>query len=87
MKLNPSFLTHTVKGEHYVISTNESKFKGIIKNNETSAFIVECLKSDTTENAIVDKLMSEYKGVKRAIVERDVANIIDKLRKIGAIEE
>ena len=87
MRLNPRFLTHEKKGEHYIISTSDTDFKGIVKNNETAAFIVECLKANTTESAIVDKLLSEYKGAERPTVERDVANIIDKLRSIGAIEE
>ncbi len=87
MRLNPNFLTHETKGEHYMISTSDTEFKGIVKNNETAAFIIECLKSDTTESVIADKLMSEYKGADRPTVERDVANIIDKLRSIGAVEE
>lgn len=87
MKLNPKFLTHETKGEHYIISTSDTKFKGIVKNNETAAFIVECLKADTTENAVVDKLMAEYKGADRQTVERDVNNILDKLRSIGALDE
>ena len=87
MKLNPNFLTHTTKGEHYIISTNDTKFKGIVKNNETAAFIVECLRADTTESAIVDKLPAEDKGTDRPTVEHDVANIIGKLRSIGAVEE
>lgn len=87
MKLNPKFLTHVTKGEHYMISTSNTKFKGIVKNNETAAFIIECLKTDTTESAITDKLMKEYKDVDRPTVERDVANIISKLRSIGAIVE
>lgn len=87
MKLNQNFLTHVTKGEHYIISTNNTKFKGIVKDNETAAFIVECLKSDTTESAVVDKLMAEYKGADRPTVEHDVKNILDKLRSIGALEE
>lgn len=87
MKLNPKFLTHETKGEHYMISTGNTRFKGIVKNNETASFIVECLKEDTTETAIVDKLLAEYKGADRLIVERDVSNIICKLRSIGALEE
>lgn len=87
MKLNPKFLTHTTKGEHYIISTSDTDFKGIVKNNETAAFIVECLKTDTTESEIVDKLMSEYKGADRPTVEHDVENIIGQLRSIGAIIE
>ena len=87
MKLNSKFLTHVTKGEHYMISTSNTKFKGIVKNNETAAFIIECLKTDTTESAITDKLMKEYKDADRPTVERDVANIISKLRSIGAIVE
>ena len=87
MKLNPKFLTHETKGEHYMISTSDTRFKGVVKNNETAAFIIECLKAETTESAIVDKLMAEYKGAERQTVERDVANIIGKLRSIGAVEE
>ena len=87
MKLNPKFLTHVTKGEHYMISTSGTKFSGIVKNNETAAFIVECLKSDTTENQIVDKLLSEYSGADRATVQKDVADILNKLRSIGALQE
>ena len=47
MKLDPNFLTHVTDGEHYMISTTDTKFNGIVKNNYTAAFIVECLKSDT----------------------------------------
>ncbi len=87
MKLNPKFLTHETKGEHYIISTSGTKFSGIVKNNETATFIVECLKSETTENQIVDKILSEYSGVDRSTVQKDVAVILDKLRSIGALEE
>ncbi|WP_298531310.1 PqqD family protein [uncultured Ruminococcus sp.] len=87
MKLDPKFLTHETKGEHYIISTNDTKFKGIVKNNSTAAFIVECLKSDTTQGAVVDKILARYTGVDRGTVEQDVAEVIDKLRSIGAIEE
>ena len=87
MKLNPLFLTHTAKGEHYIISTSGPRFKGIVNSNETAAFIVECLRTDITEADIVDKLLAEYTGADRPTVERDVANIIEMLRSIGAIEE
>lgn len=87
MKLNPHFLTHVTKGEHYMISTSDTKFKGIVRNNETAAFIIECLKSDTTESAVVDRILAEYEGADRATVTRDVADFIGKLRSIGALEE
>ena len=87
MKLNINFLTHITKGEHYMVSTGNTEFNGIVKNNKTSAFIIECLKTETNEKEIVDKIIENYSETNREIVERDVKNIIEKLRSIGAIEE
>ena len=86
MKLNPKFLTHVTKGEHYMISTSDTKFKGIVKNNETAAFIVECLKTDTTKEQIVEAMYEKYDAPKD-VLQKDVESIVEKLRGIGAIEE
>ena len=87
MKLNPQFLTHETKGEHYIISTSDTRFKGIVRNNETAAFIVEALKTETTEQAVTEQLLAAYSGADRETVARDVAGIVQKLRSIGAIIE
>ena len=84
MKLNPKFLTHETKGEHITVSTTGTKFNGLIRSNPTAAFIVESLKNDTTESEIVDKMLEKY-DVDRNTAEKDVANIIGKLRSIGAV--
>ena len=84
MKLNPKFLTHETKGEHITVSTTGTKFNGLIRSNPTAAFIVESLKNDTTESEIVDKILAKY-DVERPTAEKDVADIIDKLRSIGAV--
>ena len=87
MKLNTDFLTHITKGEHYMISTAKAKFCGIVKSNDTAAYIIECLKTDTTEEEIVNKLLEDYQVSSIDIVRHDVANTIDKLRSLGAIVE
>ena len=84
MKLNPKFLTHETKGEHITVSTTGTQFNGLIRSNPTAAFIVESLKTDTTESAVVDKLLAKYE-VDRPTAEKDVADIISKLRAIGAV--
>ena len=84
MKLNPKFLTHETKGEHITVSTTGTDFNGLVRSNPTAAFIIEALKADTTESAIVDKLLAKY-DVDRATAEKDVADIISKLDEIGAI--
>ncbi len=85
MKLREEFLIHNSGGENYMVPTAKAKFKGIVKSNETAAFIVGCLKTDTTEDEITDKLLAEYTGADRATVSRDVAAVIAKLRSIDAI--
>ena len=84
MKLNPKFLTHETKGEHITVSTTGTKFNGLIRSNPTAAFIVESLKTDTTQPEVVDKLLAKY-DVDRLTAEKDVADIIGKLRAIGAV--
>lgn len=87
MKLSSDFLTHAANGEHFTVPTGGAKFSGIVKSNETAAFIVECLKSDTTESAVTDKLLERYSGASRETVMEDVKDIIAKLRSIGAVED
>lgn len=86
MKLDPKFLTHETKGEHITVSTAGTKFNGLIRSNSTAAFIIEKLKSDTTQEQIVDSILEKY-DADRQTVEKDVANVISSLRAIGAIIE
>lgn len=86
MRLKEGFITHTIQDTQMMVAAGEAakSFHGLIRSNETAAFIVNCLKKDTTEDAIVDSLMSEY-DVSREIAEQDVRDILDKLRSIEAI--
>lgn len=43
MKLKDTFITHMSNGEQILVDAS-GKFSGLIRNNETAAFIVECLK-------------------------------------------
>lgn len=54
--------------------------------NPTAAFIVDCLKTDTTPEKIVDALAQEYEG-DRGRMAASVAKTLDVLRSIGALEE
>ena len=87
MKLKPEFITHNLDGEQYMICTDRKCFNGMVNSNDTAAFIIECLKNDTTEKSITDKMMIEYSGAERSIVEKNVADMIAKLRSIGALAE
>ena len=52
MKLKDIFITHDSDGEQVLIDVTSS-FAGLVRSNKTAAFIVECLKTDTTKEQIV----------------------------------
>lgn len=85
MKLKNGFITHESDGEQILIDT-ANNFAGLVRSNPTAAFIVDCLKNDTTEKDILDKMLEKYDGDAKVMAE-DMQMIIEKLRKIGAIDE
>lgn len=86
MKLKDGFVTHMFDDTQVLIGTESVSFKGIVNSNKTTAFIVDCLKSDTTESEIVDKMLEKY-NADRAVIEEDVRMVLGKLRSIGALDE
>ena len=87
MKLKSGFITHQIQDTQMMVAAGEAakSFHGLVRSNETAAFIVDCLKSETTEEAIVDKLLAEY-DVSREIASQDVRKILEKLDSVGALE-
>ena len=67
------------------IDTTEA-FSGLVRSNPTAAFIVDQLKEETTAEAIVEAMYEKYDAPKDVIAQ-DVAEILDTLRRIQAIEE
>lgn len=61
-------------------------FRGVLKLNETAAFIFSCLEQDTTEANIVDALVKEYDVSKEEATE-DVCKCIAEFRKTGLLAE
>ena len=89
MKLTKGFITHTIGDEQMMVAAGSAAkyFHGMVQSNSTAAFIVDCLKNPTTEEAIVDAVVSHYAGVDRPTAEEDVHEILTKLRSIHAIDE
>lgn len=85
MKLKDTYITHDSDGEQILLDTSSS-FAGLIRNNKTAAFIVECLKEDTTQEKIVEAMFEKYDAPKDVLA-KDVSEVIGKLRKVGALDE
>lgn len=85
MKLKDTFITHTVNNEQILVDTS-GKFSGIVRNNKTAAFIVDCLKKETSVEKIIDKAIEEYDAPLEDI-KKGVDDVLDTLRKVGALDE
>lgn len=86
MKLKEGFITHESEGEHITVSAGGSAFSGLIRSNGTAGFIVECLKTETTQEEIVRKMLEKY-DAPREVIAADVGKILATLRGIGALDE
>lgn len=86
MKLKKEFVTHQNDNEHVTVAAGNTEFTGMLLSNETAGFIIEHLKSETTEDKIVDQMFEEY-DAPREVIAADVHRIIEKLRSVGAIDE
>lgn len=86
MKLNREFLTHTYGDESLLVPTSEAGFSGLIQGNKTLGVILELLANDTTEQEIVDRMYARFEAPREVIAE-DVANVLQSLRQIGALDE
>lgn len=85
MKLKESFVSHKNKDDYMMIDAS-GKFAGIIHSNATASFIAECLRTETTREEIIEKMLNKYD-----VSENDAAEgadkVINALKKIGAIDE
>ena len=86
MKLNQDYIAHETDGEILLVSSNAASFNGLFQGNETTAFIINCLREDTTEHAIVSALAAEYSGNIEEMRE-DVSKTLSELRRIGALSD
>ena len=86
MKLKNGFVTHEMGGEQIMVATGDVSFPGLVRSNPTAAFIVDCLKEETTKEAIVQAMLNKYE-VTEEVAAADVDKILGKLRSVGALDE
>lgn len=88
MKLHNGFITYTTDAEQIMVAAGNASdvFRGMVRSNQTAAFIIDCLKEEITVEALTDKLCDRY-DAPREIISRDLDNVLNSLRKIGALDE
>lgn len=84
MKLRPTFVVNRIGGETVGVPLT-GNFHGVVTANESAALILDCLKSETSREEILNRLLEEY-DVSRETAERDLDRVLDRLKQIDAIE-
>ena len=86
MRLKNDFITQVIDDVQYLVPVGEEQFSGMLRNNKTAAFIVDLLKEETTEEAVVNAMSEKYEAPRDEIA-ADVKEILSTLRSVGALEE
>ena len=68
------------------VGKNASELHAVLNLNEEAMRILELLREDTTEEAVTEKLLTEYAGTREEIAPL-VHAYIEQLRREGLLEE
>jgi len=84
MRLKFTFETMELDDKIVALPVGEgvNEYHGVIKLNETAAFIFNLLRKNTTEEDIVDALVEKY-DAPREIITRDVHQYINEFQEKG----
>ena len=89
MKIKDGFYMTAIGTDFVVIAGSpetKKEFDGMLRLNETGAFLWKKLADGASETELADALAAEY-GVSRELSEKDTADFLDVIRSAGFIEE
>ena len=86
MRLKYEFVIRKICGLTTAVPVGKeaAKFNAILNLNDTAAFILERLNSDTTEEAIADALVEDYEVDKETAL-KDIQGMVQMLREKNLI--
>ncbi|MBQ3904185.1 MAG: PqqD family protein [Eubacterium sp.] len=87
MKLKKDIVTGSIDGKDFAIATGRlaKRFRGIINNNKTAAYIFELLKTDCTEDEIVEAMCKKY-DAPAEVIRADVKEVLKQIKDLGIVE-
>jgi len=86
MKLKKEFITHNTESESLLVPAGGAGWSGLVKGNKTLGAILELLKTETTEEAVINAMKARF-DAPEDVITADVKKALSELRKIGAIDE
>ena len=87
MRLRKETIQQDLEGERLLILALEEDeaFRGLVRANKSAALVLDCLREETDEEAILARLRAAFHG-DEADMRADIRMILDRLREIGALE-
>lgn len=86
MKIKDGFVLRNICDEYIVVAVGRQTldFKGLIKLNETGAFLWEQLKNERSEEELLTALRAEY-AVDEATAKADIAAFLASLKEAALL--
>lgn len=88
MRLKSGFVLSKAGADYVAVATGEAgkDFHGLVRNNETAAFLLEQLKQEKTEEELVQSLFDTYEVTEEQARE-DVKKFVETIEKAGMLAE
>lgn len=89
MKLIQGLLLHDTPDGTIAVATGEAAkvLNGMIRLSPTAAFLFRALLQDTTEDALVQAVMTSFANAEEAAVRSDVRKLLSELRQAHLLVE
>lgn len=88
MKLHENYVFYSMRGECVLVPVGKAAkgFHGMLRGNQSAGVILNCLKEETTLEAIVDVLAARYDASREELTAA-AQELLDELRGLGALRE
>lgn len=86
MKLKDGVVITNVDNSYILVDTssNDDRFNGIIKLNDTGKAMCDFLNEDLSFEELVNKMLEKY-DVEKDVLEKDISNTLEKLKEKGIV--
>ncbi len=87
MKIKSGYVLHSMRNEYVVVAIGKrtKEFRGIIRLNDTGAFLWEQLQADRTEQELQEALMERY-GITEEVAKESVDTFAQKLIRANVVD-
>ncbi len=88
MQVNKDLRLRRAMGKNFIVAVNElsKTFYGMVKLNDTAAFVFSCLQKKKPVEKIVQAVVKEY-GIEENVAQKDVESIIEQFKKAGFLND